>query len=139
VDQQHDDISGQEVKQLLLDLMQYCDQQTAARPALELQIGEIFTRTSVEPAGVDLYLCVTATLPPVGAPATALLTPPAALEAAPINSLDFLWHADEGRYVLVRKVPLRMLTDERSVMDEILATADLAASCAQEIAADAKS
>jgi len=31
VDQQHDDISGQEVKQLLLDLMQYCDQQTALR------------------------------------------------------------------------------------------------------------
>ena len=75
----------------------------------------------------------------MGAPATALLTPPTALEAAPINSIDFLWHADEGRYVLVRKVPLRLLTDERSVMDEILATADLAASCAQEIAADAKS
>ncbi|MBP0597326.1 hypothetical protein J8I26_04370 [Herbaspirillum sp. LeCh32-8] len=135
LDQHHDDISGQEVKQLLLDLMRHCGQETATRPALELQLGEIVTRTSVEPAGADLYLCVTATLPPADAPAAAaaLLSLPAALDKVAAGSCDFLWHADEGRYVLVRKVPLRLLTDERSVMDEILVTADLATECAREI------
>jgi len=133
LEEQQDDISGQEIKQLLLDLMQYAGQERVARPALELEIGDIVTRTSVEPAGIDLYLCVTATLPPCDAPVTASLAPPAALADTLPGSCDFLWHADEGRYVLVRKISLRALTDERGVMDEILVTADLAAQCFDEI------
>ncbi|MCA1325674.1 hypothetical protein [Herbaspirillum sp. alder98] len=130
---EQDDISGQEVKQLLLDLMRYSGQQAAARPALELQIGDILTRTSVEPAGIDLYLSVTGLLPPCDAPMTASMAPLAALSDERPDSCDFLWHADEGRYVLVRKIALRSLTDERGVMDEILNTADLATRCFDEI------
>lgn len=131
--EQQDDISGQEVRQLLLDLMQYCGQERAARPVLELEIGEILTRTSVEPAGIDLYLSVTATLPPCDAPVIASMSAPAALSQTAPGTCDFLWHADEGRYVLVRKIALHTLTDERAVMDEILVTADLAAQCLDEI------
>jgi len=131
--EQQDDISGQEVKQLLLDLMQYCGQGGARRPALELELGEILTRTSVEPAGIDHYLSVTAILPPCEAPVTASMTAPSTLDDTAPGSCDFLWHADEGRYVLVRKIALHTLTDERAVMDEILVTADLAAQCLDEI------
>ncbi len=131
--EQDDNISGQEVRQLLLDLMQYAGQRSAVHPVLELEIDGIVTRTLVEPAGIDLYLCVTATLPPCDAPVTAAMAAPAALADTSPDSCDFLWHADEGRYVLVRKIPLRRLTDERSVMDEILFTADLAAQCFDEI------
>jgi hypothetical protein len=40
--------------------------------------------------------------------------------------MEFLWDADEGRYVALRMVPIVSLPDERSVMDAILATSDLA-------------
>jgi hypothetical protein len=40
--------------------------------------------------------------------------------------MEFLWDADEGRYMGLRMVPIGSLPDERSVMDAILATSDLA-------------
>lgn len=128
-----DDITGQEIKHLLLDLMNLSGQEVAARPALELLIGDILTRTSVEPAGLDLYLCVTGLLPPgePGLPPSAVL--PATLADNERADFELLWHADHGRYIVVRKIPLRSLTDERSVMDEILNTADLALRCQQEL------
>lgn len=128
-----DDITGQEIKQLLLDLMNLSGQEAAARPALELLIGDILTRTSVEPAGLDLYLCVTGLLPASGAglPPSAVL--PSALADGERAGFELLWHADFGRYIVVRKIALRALTDERSVLDEILNTADLAQRCLQEI------
>jgi len=130
-----DDITSQEVKTLLLHLMHLSGQPATARPALELFIGDILTCTSVEPEGQDLYLCVTALLPSCGA----------GLPEAPILSMlgddgdragfELLWHADRGCYIVVRKIALRKLTDERSVMDEILNTADLAQRCQRKITA----
>lgn len=130
-----DEITGQEIKQLLCDLMALSGQEGAARPALELQLGDILTRTSVEPEGEDLYLCVTGLLPP-GAPQAfpvALLR--AALDEEERAGCELLWHADHGRCILVRKIALRTFTDERSVMDAILDTADLAQRCFVEAGA----
>ena len=128
-----DDITGQEIKQLLCELMALAGQEASARPALELLIGDILTQTSVEPEGKDLYLCVTGLLPPCGthgAPAAVLA---ATLDEAERAGFELLWHADRGRYIVVRRIPLCRFTDERSVMDEILDTADLAQRCALEI------
>lgn len=128
-----DDITGQEIKQLLFDLMALSGQEAAARPALELLIGDILTRTSVEPEGQDLYLCVTGLLPPCRthtAPAAVLAS---ALDEAERVGVDLLWHADRGRYIVVRRIALRRLADERAVMDGILDTADMAQRCAAEI------
>jgi hypothetical protein len=128
-----EDITGQEIKQLLCDLMEMSGQQAGARPALELLIGDILTRTSVEPEGQDLYLCVTGLLPPgKGQPS------PAALMTSTLGQnegFELLWHADHGRYIVMRKIALTRLSDERSVMDEILDTADLAQRCADKIGA----
>lgn len=123
-----DNIGGLEVKRLLADLAHLSGQDAAARPVLELLIGDILTRASVEPAGLDLYLCVTGLLPPCdgGLPLSALADRRHA-------GFELLWHADHGRYVVVRKIPLRSLTDERSVMDELLNTADLARDCLKEL------
>ncbi len=96
---------------------------------MELLIGDILTRTSVEPAGLDLYLCVTGLLPPCEC-----TLPPSALAGRERAGYELLWHADQGRYIVVRRIPLRMLSGERGVMDEILNTADLAQGCLREIA-----
>lgn len=125
-----DEMSAQEVKHLLLDLISLSGQNAGAYPALELQIGEIVTRTSVEPAGLDLYLAVTGLLPPcAGAPCLPALSEPSTLLGEESLPFDFLWHADHGRYIVVRKIPLHTLSDERAVMDEILDTADIASRC----------
>lgn len=129
-----DDITGQEVKGLLQDLMELAGQPAASRPALELEIRDILTCTSVEPEGEDLYLCVTGLLPAcrTDLPTAALL----GLLGDGVHRAGFelLWDADRGRYIVVRKLPLRELSDERSVMDEILNTADIAQRCLQELA-----
>lgn len=132
-DDMPDDITGQEIKQLLCDLMTLSGQEAAARPALELLIGDILTRTSVEPAGQDLYLCVTGLLPPCQVQTSPSAILASTLDQGERSGFELLWHADHGRYIVVRKIALRQLTDERSVMDEILNTADLAQRCALEI------
>lgn len=124
-----DDMTGQGVKDLLADLANLSGQAAAERPALELLIGDILTCTSVEPAGLDLYLCVTGLLPPCEC-----TLPPSALAGRERAGYELLWHADQGRYIVVRRIPLRMLSGERGVMDEILNTADLAQGCLREIA-----
>jgi len=127
-DDRPDDMTGQGVKDLLADLANLSGQEAAERPALELLIGDILTRTSVEPAGLDLYLCVTGLLPPCE-----ISLPPSALARSERDGYELLWHADYGRYIVVRKIPLRTLEGERGVMDEILNTADLAQGCLREI------
>lgn len=123
-----EDITGQEIKRLLGDLAGMSGQAPAPRPALELLIGDILTRTSVEPEGADLYLCVTGLLPPglAQAPVSVIL---ATLDEAEQPECELLWHADLGRHILVRRIALRHFTDERSVMDAILDTADMARRC----------
>ncbi|EJL88994.1 hypothetical protein PMI16_02142 [Herbaspirillum sp. CF444] len=129
-DHNQPDMSVTAVNRLLQDLIALAGQQVDGPPALELQLGEVFTRSAVERGGVDHYLSVTALLPKCEQPHyLPLLHAPldaAGADAGQAAAVDFLWHADEGRYIVVRKIPIRLLSDERSVMDAILATADIA-------------
>ncbi|KQV45190.1 hypothetical protein [Massilia sp. Root335] len=85
--------------------------------ALELRFGDILTRTALH-APDGNHLAIMAMLPPCGD--GGYRTPHG-------QDMEFLWDADEGRYIGLRLVPIGSLRDERSVMDAILATADMAA------------
>jgi hypothetical protein len=91
-----------EVARFLKELIALADQQAPGAPVLELQIGEIQTRTSLECSGQYHYLSVTALLPRCEQPhyLPSPFTPPAA-QAGAVSNIEFLWHADEGRYIAV--------------------------------------
>jgi hypothetical protein len=109
---------------LLRELVELTGHDAGDVPVLELQFGDILTRTVLY--GPDRhYLLITAILPECGdsGPAWA---PSGVFPASPGHDVEFLWHADDGRYVGLRMIPIGLLPDERSVMDAILATADTA-------------
>ena len=85
---------------------------------LELQFGDVLTRTALHALDRQ-YLVVTALLPPCGDGGCPV--------PARMDDMEFLQDADEGRYVGLRLVPIGSLPDERSVLDAILATSDMAA------------
>jgi hypothetical protein len=80
-------------------------------------------------------LSVTALLPAGGK--LRFVAEPAQPAAAAGPKIEFLWHADEGRYVVMRSMPVTDFPDEASVMDAILDTSDrarawYAAACASQ-------
>ncbi|QGZ42125.1 hypothetical protein IP92_05480 [Pseudoduganella flava] len=92
----------------------------AQTPVLELQVGDIVTRTCVDSqagaaGGAQLTVC--AQLPP-GLPADGTVQAPYGIEG--------MWHADEGCHVALRRIPLAGLRSERALMDAVLETADAA-------------
>jgi hypothetical protein len=126
----HDDNAGEtpvnRINRLLQELIELTGPQTSASSVLELQIGDIFTRSAIAPEMPERCLAITALLPKCEQPhyLPRLFSPPGA-EKWPACA-EFLWHADEGCYIVVHKVPVVELTDERSIMDSILLTADIA-------------
>ena len=85
---------------------------------LELQFGDVLTRTALHALDRQ-YLVVTALLPPCG---------DGGYPAPPrVDDMEFLWDADDGRHIGLRLVPIGSLPDERSVMDAIVETSDMAA------------
>ncbi|WP_211474769.1 hypothetical protein [Collimonas humicola] len=117
------------MRRFLYELVEMTAQGAAsdATPLLELQFGDVLTVTSLSTAHGAACLEVTAFLPRQQQagyfPQSSL---PAAAGPAAGSDCEFLWHADEGRYVAVRKIALADLPDERSVMDAIMDTSDLA-------------
>jgi len=110
---------------LLRELIGLTGHDEGAVPVLELQFGDILTRTTLHALDKN-YLLITAILPKCGD--SGLAWAPSATEPAPPGQdMEFLWHADEGRYIGLRMVPIGSLPDERSVMDAILAASDKAA------------
>jgi hypothetical protein len=91
---------------------------------LELQFGEILTKTTVQTAD-NSYLLVTAYLPKCRS-SNYLSHAIAATSLPTAEGIHYLWHADEGRHIGVRQILVANLPDERSVMDAIMTTADLA-------------
>lgn len=96
-------------------------------PVLELQFGEILTRTVLSTDGPVACLSVAAFLPRMGHDEYRY----GSREELPYSmklpeGSDFFWHADDGRYVVIRNISLDDLPDEPSVMDAILDTSDLA-------------
>jgi hypothetical protein len=109
---------------LLRELIALTGHDGGGVPVLELQFGDILTRTTLHALDKN-YLLITAILPKCGDSRHVCV--PAGTGPAPHGQdMEFLWHADEGRYVGLRMVPIRSLPDERSVMDAILATSDQA-------------
>ncbi|WP_256081748.1 hypothetical protein [Massilia sp. YIM B04103] len=116
------DGSRQALLQLLAELCALAGQDAAAPPVLELQLGAVVTRATVGagPGGDCLHISVR--LP---------RSPPSAYAAQARHSIggdgfDCMWHADEGCHIVVRRMALAAFRDERSVMDAMLDTADLA-------------
>lgn len=100
---------------------------TRSTPVLELQFGDIQTITSMSENGKTPCLSITALLPrsnetPKVMQGTNQCSAPEILA----KNRDMLWDADEGRYVMVRKIPIADLPDGRSVLDTILDTFDQA-------------
>lgn len=129
----HDDNADQaneapasRINRLLRELIELSGQQAPSAPVLELLIGEVLTRTSIAPEAADRCLSITALLPKCEQPHyVPRLFSPAGADTWP-PSVEFLWHADEGRYIVVNKVPVAGLQDARGIMDAILLTADIA-------------
>ena len=98
---------------------------TVENPELELQIGDVVSRTSVEMIDEVEYLTVTASLP-VSEQSRYL---PARTEGfsaceAPPQAAAISWNAACRCYVATRRTRTRDLRDDRSVMDTILLTVD---------------
>lgn len=114
-----------QVTRVLRELIELTGEPAQDVPVLELQLGDILTRTTVQAADGN-YLLITALLPKRRGTAYAAQASEAVAEQA-AQGIEYLWHADEGRHIGVRRVPLAQLADERSLMDAILATSDQAA------------
>jgi hypothetical protein len=109
---------------LLRELIGMTGQDEGDVPVLELQFGDILTRTTLHALDRN-YLLVTAILPKCG-DSRHVCVPSGTVPVPHGQDMEFLWHADDGRYVGLRMVPIGSLPDERSVMDAILATSDKA-------------
>ena len=117
------DGSRSRITGLLRELIELTGDDERAVPVLELQFGDVLTRTALHTRDQD-YLVITAILPKCGDSGYVC----ARSDGAPApHDTEFLWDADEGRYIGLRMVPIASLPDERSVMDAILMTSDKAA------------
>jgi hypothetical protein len=114
------------VREFLRELVMLAGQDdTVENPELELQIGEVVSRTSVEMIDEIEYLTVTASLP-VSEQSRYF---PARTEGfssceAPPQAASISWNAASQCYVATRRTPTQDLRDDRSVMDTILLTTD---------------
>lgn len=115
------DGSSRAARLLLAELCALSGQDAAARPVLELQFGAVVTRTAVEDSPGGARLTISARLPAQRGQDYAWRG-----EGAQFGELDCMWHADEGCHIAVRRIALARLGDERSLMDAILETADMA-------------
>jgi hypothetical protein len=119
------DCSVADMQRFLRELVELAGQvdQSHAAPVLELEFGEVLTRTTVSTNGKSACLSIIALLP-----RSEQLNYQTEPLSAPLSSaagkVEFLWHADEGRYVVIRNIPLTDLPDEPSVMDAIMDTSD---------------
>lgn len=107
---------------LLRELIELTGHDVDDVPVLELQFGDILTRTASHPLDRN-YLVITVMLPKCGD------------GGGPVpqrRDMEFLWDADDGRHIGLRMVPIGSLPDERSVMDAILETSDMAAAWTTE-------
>nr|WP_229426427.1 hypothetical protein [Pseudoduganella violacea] len=108
--------------QLLAELCALAGQDAAVPPVLELQLGGAVARATVDagPGGDCLHISVR--LPRLPASAQTAQARP----GMDGDGFDCLWHDEEGCHIVVRRMALAAFRDERSVMDAMLDTADLA-------------
>lgn len=100
-----------------------------AGPLLELQFGNVRTLTMLLQDKETLALSISVLLPRderLGYLEASLSDGEMGWGGKPDTTC--LWHADQGCYAMIRNIPLRQLSDERSVFDAILETVDQAES-----------
>lgn len=106
----------------LRELIELTGQEARAVPVLELQFGEILTKSTVQTVAPN-YLLITAFMPQCSrSHHISQVAMGASAQAA--EDIEYLWHADEGRHIGIRRIQIAKLPDERSVMDAILTTSD---------------
>ena len=103
------------------------DDNPDAVPVLELQLGDVRTLTMLLSDNKVPALSITVFLPrhELLAYSQQALSD-GALGKDDVTNTVWLWHADEGCYAMIRNIPLQQLSDERSIFDAILDTADQA-------------
>ncbi|MFC7516077.1 hypothetical protein ACFQUU_13765 [Herbaspirillum sp. GCM10030257] len=117
------------MNRLLQDLVELAGQadQTHFAPVLELRFGDVNTRTTVVINGEVQCLSITVLLPRSEQPEYGVRLPGQfAASQSRAGEYEFLWHADEGCYVVVRNIPVNTLADEAGVLDAILDTSEFA-------------
>jgi hypothetical protein len=117
------------VKRLLQELVELAgqDDYIDATPVLELQFGEVLTRTTLSVKRGIQCLSVVAELPRTEK--LNYLSPPSRLLDSSLVSdseTELLWHADEGRYAVVSNTPISEIAEDVSVLDTILDTSEQA-------------
>jgi hypothetical protein len=112
--------SAEALAQFILHMNELVDSENASDSVLELQFGDILTRSSVD-LHDNGYLVVTALFPP--SRRFPCIPPPGKRFHEGVN---FLWYSDEGRHILVHRIPAVDLPTERSVLDAVLSTSDAA-------------
>lgn len=113
--------------QLLRELAEITAQDDSdhTAPVLELQFGDIETRTTLLNNNGMQCLSIIALLPRSGrVNYSSRLHTPLSNTVASAEDMELLWHADEGRYILLRHMPISDFADDISVLDAILDTAD---------------
>lgn len=115
------------INQFLLQLVEMTGQgtRTEKAPVLELQFGGILTVTSLSTWNGIACLSIAALLPvdeKIDFFLQASVLASASFCAVP--DCEFLWQADENRCVVLCKIAISDLPDERSVMDAIMDTSD---------------
>jgi hypothetical protein len=123
------DGSAADLQRLLQELVELAGQEddAEAAPVLELQFGDVLTKTTMSVSHGVECLSVTALLP-----MTEYLNgdcrQPRVLAAsgATEGEIKLLWHADEERYVVVCTTPISELSREVSVLDTIMDTSEQA-------------
>ncbi|MEN3365108.1 MAG: hypothetical protein V7606_2382 [Burkholderiales bacterium] len=109
----------------LVDLAGQHDE-LAATPVLELQFGDVVTRTTVAINDGIQCLSVVAELPlteHIGQPPQSSRPLPTSITQ---QRTELSWHADSGRYVVVSTTPVSALPEDTSVLDAILDTSEYA-------------
>lgn len=101
------------------------DDESHTAPVLELQFGDLLTRTSIRKRDDVEYVVVVVELPRLDNAAL----PSGAANASGIfpadeGDVEMLWHAEKGRHVVVRHIPVAVFPDETSVFDAIMDSAD---------------
>lgn len=113
------------VKDFLCELTELAGQNDDAdNPVLELQIGEVVSKTHVELVDGVEYLVVDAALPCSERRAHLAAGNSAQAEEGHAPRSGIAWDEDAGRYRVTRRMRTRDLRDDRSVMDAILTTVD---------------
>lgn len=112
------------MRRFLREMVEYVDQADSPYtvPVIELQLGEVLTITSLLLDNPGPSLSITALLP--RQENTGYLDVLHTVSIGGYRGItgggEFFWHAEQGRFVVIRLVPVLDLPDERSVLDAIL-------------------